>query len=102
VDVLCGKPRGQQKLDAMEERLHDNLVTPILDQVCFRLDFSAWLKTLTARERRIIRWMMKDERTKDLAQRFRISAPRISQLRREFRRGWQTFIGDFDTEAVPA
>jgi hypothetical protein len=96
------KPRGQQRLDAMEERLHDNAVTPIVDQVVFRLDFPAWLKTLSGRDRRLIRSMIKDERTKDLAQRFKMSAARVSQLRREFQAGWQRFVGDVQDQAVPA
>jgi hypothetical protein len=46
---------GQQKQDIFEERLQDNTITPILDQVIFRIDFPAWLQTLTPRERRMIR-----------------------------------------------
>ena len=52
---LYAKPHGQQMQDAYEERLKDNLVTPIPDQVQFRVDFPAWLKTLTGRERRLIK-----------------------------------------------
>jgi hypothetical protein len=96
------KPRGQQRLDDMEERLHDNTVTPVPDQAAFRLDFPVWLKTLSARDRRIIRWMLKGERTTDLSRRFKISAARISQLRREFQRGWQRFVGELDEQLAAA
>src|SRR5262249_43610351 len=58
---------GQQRQDALEERLQHNLATPIPDQVAFRLDFPAWLRTRTERDRRLIRDMMRNERTKDLA-----------------------------------
>jgi hypothetical protein len=48
---------GQSQQDAFEEWLHDNTVTGVPEQVQFRLAFPAWLKTLTARERKIIRSM---------------------------------------------
>jgi len=34
------------------------------------------------------------ERTRDLAQQFRLSPARISQLRREFCADWERFCGD--------
>jgi hypothetical protein len=88
------RPRGQQEQDAFEERLQDNTVTPVPDQVAFRLDFPSWLRTLTARERRLIRRMMRNERTRDLAREFQVSEGRISQLRRQFQSGWTGFCAD--------
>jgi hypothetical protein len=85
---------GQRTRDIMEERLADNTVTPPLDQAAFRIDFPVWLKTLTARERRIIRVMMLNERTKELSRRFELSPGRISQMRREFRDDWRRFVGE--------
>jgi hypothetical protein len=81
-------------MDAFEERLQENMVTPIPDQVQFRLDFPAWLDTLTPRERRLIKEMSQNERTKDLSRRFDLSPGRISQMRREFAWSWQRFCGD--------
>jgi hypothetical protein len=86
--------QDQRLHDAMEERLVDNTITPVPDQAAFRIDFSKWLKTWSARERRIIRAMSVDERTKDLSQRFSLSPGRISQMRREFRDDWRRFVGD--------
>jgi hypothetical protein len=57
------------------------------------------LKTLTPRERRLIRAMALSERTKDLAKKFDVSPGRISQQRREFCEGWQRFCGDRDADA---
>jgi hypothetical protein len=74
---------GQQRQDIFEERLRDNTQTPILDQVCFRIDFPAWLATLTPRERRLVHEMANNERTLDLSQRFELTPGRISQKRRE-------------------
>jgi hypothetical protein len=95
-EELYGATRGQQRHDALEERLQDNTVTPVLDQVQFRIDWPVWLATLTGRERRLIRAMALDERTKDLSRRFEVSPARISQLRREFRDDWKRFLGDLD------
>jgi hypothetical protein len=95
-DRLYASPVGQALLDAFEERLRDNTVTPVADQVQFRLDFPAWLRTLTARERRLIRAMSRNERTLDLSREFELSPSRISQLRREFFIDWHRFLGDLD------
>ena len=91
---LYARPHGQRDMDAFEERLQDNRVTPVPDQVAFKLDFKSWLRTLTPRERRIIKAMMREERTKDLSKEFDLSEGRISQLRRQFLEGWKCFVGD--------
>jgi hypothetical protein len=91
---LYAEVRGQEQHDAFEERLRDNAVTPVPEQVCFRIDFPAWLRTLTGRERRMIRAMGLGERTLDLSRRFEVSPARISQLRREFHDGWERFCGE--------
>ena len=89
--------RGQQRQDAFEDRLRDNTQTPVPEQVCFRIDFPAWLTTLTARERRLVRAMARNERTLDLSQRFELSPARISQLRRELHNDWTRFCEDDQT-----
>jgi hypothetical protein len=91
---LYGATLGQRRLDAFEERLRDNTITPVADQVQFRIDWPAWLKTLTGRERRLIRAMGLNERTLDLSRQFGLSPARISQLRREFFLDWHRFLGD--------
>jgi hypothetical protein len=91
---LYADPYGQALLDAFEERLRDNTLTPVPDQVEFRIDFPAWLRTLTGRERRMVRAMAQGERTQDLSRDFDLSPGRVSQLRREFRDGWRRFHGE--------
>ena len=91
-------PHGQELQDAYEERLRDNTVTPVPEQVQFRIDFPAWLDTLTGRERRIVRAMANNEGTLDLSRRFELSPGRISQLRREFHDDWRRFCGE-DSQA---
>jgi hypothetical protein len=97
-EQLYATPHSQALLDAFEERLRDNTQTPVADQVAFRIDFPAWLQTLTGRERRLVRAMACNERTKNLSKQFALSPGRISQLRREFRDSWRRFHG----EDVPA
>lgn len=91
---------GQRKLDEFEERLQHNLATPVDEQVQFRLDFRAWLKTLSGRERRIIKAMARNERTKDLARQFELSAARISQLRREFMEDWRRYWSEEPSSGI--
>jgi hypothetical protein len=91
---LYSDPRGQELHDAYQERLKDNTITPVPEQVAFRIDWPAWLATLTARERRMIRLMARNERTLDLSKQFDVSPARISQLRREFHEDWLRFTAD--------
>jgi hypothetical protein len=93
-DNLYATPDGQALHDAFEERLRDNTQTPVPDQVAFRIDFPAWLQTLTGRERRLVRAMARNERTTDLSKEFEVSPGRISQMRREFRDDWLRFTGE--------
>jgi hypothetical protein len=78
----------------LADALADNTMTPPDEQVAFRHDFPSWLSTLGDRNRHIAEDMMLGERTLDLAARHGISPARVSQLRREFRRGWKIFCGD--------
>jgi hypothetical protein len=67
---------------------------PILDQVAFRCDFPAWLKTLRPRDRNIARALAAGNRATDVARRFGVSLARISQLRRKLERSWWAFHGE--------
>jgi hypothetical protein len=93
-EALHGDVHGQRQQDAFEERLRDNTRTPVPEQAAFRIDFPAWLRTLTARERRLIRAMARNERTLDLSRQFAVSPGRISQLRRAFHADWERFCAD--------
>lgn len=59
-----------------------------------RIDFSDWLETLPRRQRRIAETLAAGETTKKAAKRYRVSAGRISQLRRELKDTWQAFQGE--------
>jgi hypothetical protein len=77
--------------NAFNEALADNTRTPPDEQAAFRLDFPAWLLTLTERDRRLVADLMLGDRTLHVADRYRLSPARVSQLRREFREDWRRF-----------
>jgi len=75
----------------ISEALIDNTQTPVPDQVSFRCDFPAWIKTRTHRDRRVIEELMTGERTLDVASKHGLSPARVSQLRRAFKLDWEQF-----------
>ncbi len=77
----------------LDEALQDNTVSPVPEQVAFRLDFPAWRRTHCERDRRLIDRLMLGERTLDASRAFGLSPARVSQKRREFRHDWQIFCG---------
>jgi hypothetical protein len=93
-EALHGSPRRQRNQDAFEERLQDNTQTPVPEQAAFRLDFRAWRVMLSPRQRRLVRAMIRGERTGELARRFKVTPARVSQLRAEFRRSWLHYCGE--------
>ena len=79
----------------LAEALIDNNRTEVPEQVCFRIDFPAWLSNLSDRDRRVIVDMAMGERTIHLARKYGISEGRISQLRRQFHDGWERFCEEY-------
>src|SRR5262245_59852893 len=71
VSTLHGNP--------LEEALQDNTVSPIPEQVAFKIDFPAWRGTYADRDRRLIDLLMLGERTVDVSRAFGLSPARISQ-----------------------
>ena len=91
---LYASPHGQERLDAFEERLHDNTITPPPDQAAFRIDFPVWRLTHSERDRRLIDALMLGGRTKEVSRLFGLSQGRISQKRRQFLQDWRRFCGE--------
>jgi hypothetical protein len=83
------------------EALHDNTKSPPDETVCFKLDFMAWLASLSERDRSIVEDLMIGDLALDVANRYKMSPARISQKRREFRLDWICFCGDGVPAAVP-
>jgi hypothetical protein len=83
--------QGQRQIDALDEMLRDNTVTPPPDQAAFRIDFAAWRRTRTERDRRLLVDLMLGERTSHVSRKHGITAGRVSQLRRDFHDDWVRF-----------
>jgi len=79
---------------AWEEVFVEDCHTGPADTARVRLDFSEWLASLKRRDRRIAELLAEGDRTADVARKFKISAGRISQLRRDLAESWRRFVGD--------
>lgn len=73
------------------DAIHEDAATPVPDQAAFRVDFPAWLGTLTPHRRRLVLDMACGERTDALAHRHGVSPGRVSQVRREAHASWVAF-----------
>jgi hypothetical protein len=94
LEDLLGDPHGQELMDVFEERLRDNTRSPVPDQAAFRLDYPNWLSQLGQRNRAVAEDMALDLGTFELAERHKISAGRVSQLRRELHADYCRFHGE--------
>jgi len=59
-----------------------------------RIDFADWLKTLSTRDRQLAEKLALGETTGRVARMFRVSAARVSQLRRDLCENWRHFVGE--------
>ena len=75
-----------------EQLVEDRRAGPA-ETAAARLDLSAWLRTLTKRNRRIARSLAQGETTNAVARQFGLSAGRVSQLRVWLRGHWELFQG---------
>ena len=73
--------------------VEDRTCTPA-ELAASRIDFDDWLRRLSPRLRRIAANLGSGESTLRVAQKFRLSAGRVSQLRREFQKDWRAFHGE--------
>jgi hypothetical protein len=78
-----------------EMLVEDKTATPA-DLAATRIDFPAWLETLTKRDHKIALKLSQGEGTGRVAKLFRISKSRVSQLRRELWEAWKAFQGDLE------
>jgi DNA-directed RNA polymerase specialized sigma24 family protein len=65
------------------------------DVAAFRIDFREWLKTLNPRNRKVVLKLSEGESPQVVARLFKISAARVSQLRRELSEAWYEFQGEW-------
>jgi len=80
--------------DAWREVLVEDRKVGPADTAAARLDTSAWLRSLPQRDRKVAKVLAAGETTNAAAKKFRISAGRISQLRRELEESWEKFQGE--------
>jgi hypothetical protein len=85
--------RGQEDMDGWEERLQENMVTPVPDQVSFRLAYPEFVRSLGQRDRRMAHFLSMGNSAKETARRFKISQGRVTQLRQSWCRQWHVVIG---------
>jgi hypothetical protein len=86
------------QFDASDEEwkevlIEDARATPA-DIAASRIDFAAWLATMSTLRRRIARCLATGESTLEAARQFEVSPGRISQIRREFQASWLAFQGE--------
>jgi len=84
-------PSESSEPNIWSEILADDTLTPVPDQVAFRLDFPAWLRIQNRRKRELAKFLAVGNTATEAARRFRVSLPRISQIRNELRVSWQEF-----------
>lgn len=83
----------------LEVLLEDRHAGPF-DIVRTKLDFAGWLRSLPVRLRRIAKFLANGGTTSDAAEKFRVSAGRISQIRRELKEAWDRFVGNVPEPAA--
>ena len=100
-NVLSPKARSGfvvERLDRFDEQecewrqvlVEDRHATPA-DIAASRIDVAAWFRSLSMRNRRIAKTLAMGETTTDVAQKFNLSRPRVSQLRGELEASWEKF-----------
>ena len=99
---VCQRRRGfaVESLDAWRLALAEDRRTTPAELAALRVDFEAWLATLTPRNRRLANVLATGEPTSAVARMFRVTAGRVSQLRRELFDSWRGFMGDAPLEAA--
>jgi hypothetical protein len=80
--------------------IEDKRATPA-DVAACRLDFAAWLKLLPNHHRKIALALASGETTTAAAQKFGVTAARISQLRQWLKESWECFQGEAKSEERP-
>jgi hypothetical protein len=86
--------RGQEEMDAWEERLRDNTQSPVPDQASFRLAYPQFVRSLSQRDRRMAHFLSLGNSATETARRFKLTPGRISQLRQQWCRDWHTLHGE--------
>jgi hypothetical protein len=87
-----GCPTRARDSHWLDEAMADRR-TPVPEQVAVRVDGGRWLRSLPARDRRMVAALAAGHRAIDMAERFKISPARLCQLRRQWAQDWQARVG---------
>jgi DNA-binding NarL/FixJ family response regulator len=96
-DVFKAARMGRVELSRLDNRqrwheaLTDNRQSPVPDQAAFRIDFPAWLDTLTDRDRKLAETLAMGHSAVEVAQQFGVSGARITQIRQQLMSDWDVF-----------
>ena len=88
-EEIHSDPHGQERMDVVEERLADNTRSPVPEQAMFREQFGMLLDQVGEKKKPIVQDMAGGADTKHLAAEHKISAGRVSQIRREAQNVWK-------------
>jgi hypothetical protein len=97
-DDFYASVRGQQSVDSYEERLKDNSVTPPPDAAAFRIDWPAFLNTLSERDRELAHFLSLGHAASKAAEQFKLTPGRVTQLRQRWCREWRLCQGEDATQ----
>jgi hypothetical protein len=86
--------RFNQRTGQWREALVEDRTAGPAETAVARIDWGAWLRSLSPRQRTIASVLATGETTGVAARRFRLSPARISQMRVWFRESWERFHGD--------
>ena len=90
--------RFDQKTGEWREILVEDRQAGPAETAAARIDIGEWFASLPRRKRHVAASLATGEATKTAARKHRISAGRISQMRREFQESWVEFQGELDSE----
>ncbi|MBL8827117.1 MAG: hypothetical protein JNM18_09030 [Planctomycetaceae bacterium] len=86
--------RRSNRIDEWHEALVEDHHAGPVETAAARIDLVDWLRTLPGRNRCVAKALSLRESPKDVANRFRVSPARVSQLRREFEASWLGYHGE--------
>ena len=78
-----------QEYDRFEERLRDNTQTPVPEQAAFRIDWPAFFRTLSDRDRKLAGYLSLGHSARSAAYKFGLSPGRVTQLRQRCYKDWR-------------
>lgn len=83
-----------ERFDDWKEAICDARHATPAEIAALRIDLSDWLQTLSPRDQRLALALARGEQTWSVAEMFRITAGRVSQLRKELYESWRRFTGE--------